>query len=563
VKLPLLDLRAVNRGDVRADAVAAFNVTLMSIPQGIAYALIAGLPPVMGLYAAFLPAIVGALFRSSRHVISEPTNAISLLVGTAVAARVGSDPVTTAMLLALMVGVIQVGAGVLRLGVLVDFVSMPVVVGYIVGAGGLIVVGQLPSLTATAGAGAEENLFVKLVTWARHLEDVSLIPPVVGGATILAILGLRRWRREIPAPLIVLASVTALSWLFGFGEWMQTISDMASVPPGLPMIELPAVGGWADLVPVAVAVTFLSLLESTAVARTLALRSGQRLDTTFEFIGQGLANLTASVAGGYPTSGSLARSALNYQGGARSRLAGVFSGLYVGAALLFLGPVINHTPIAALSGLLMVIAADIIDVRRVRSVIRGRRSDAAAFAATLIGTWTLRLDQAIYFGIAVSLFFYLRRSRMLRIRPLHFAAGNRIVEGRGVDSCSAIRILQIDGPLFFAASGELQAALDEVVADPEVQVLVLRLRRALDMDVTVAGLLATVAVQLRESGRRLALVGLHSGTRDLLARTGALDAIGAAYVFRQSDRVLAALEAALGKLHEALPPHRCGGALAD
>lgn len=562
MSLSLLDLRGISRHDLRGDLVAAVTVTLLGIPQGIAYAIIAGLPPVMGLYAAFLPTIFGALFRSSRHVLTAPSNALSLLVGTAVAAAVDTDPVQTALLLAAMVGIMQVAAGLLRLGVLVDYISMPVVAGYISGAGVLIAVGQLPNLTHTPGA--HGNLFVRLQGWGRYLDQTSLLSLALGLGTALAIVALRRWRPRFPAPLVVLAVATAGTWIAGVGHELLRISDLAPVPAGLPPLDIPSFHGWLALVPFAVAVNVLSLVESSSVARALATQSGQKLDLSQEFVGQGIGNLAASVSGGYPTSGSLARSALNFQSGARTRLAGVFSGLLVGLALLVLGPVIDHTPLAALAGLLVVIAIDLVDLRRIRSVVYGRRSDAMAFLATLVGTWVLRLDQAIYLGVALSLFFYLRRARMLRIEELHLVAGGAVVEGvTGLPTCAAIRILQIDGQLFFAAGGELQAALDDAAADPSVAVVILRLRRALQMDATVAGLLGAAGLRLRESGRRLILVGLDENARDLLQRTGALAAIGAANVHERSDQVLGVLEVVVDKAHRGLGPHRCGGALAE
>ena len=489
--LPLTDLSTLRFQDVRADLVAAMTVTFIAIPQGVAYAMIAGLPPAVGLYASFLPAIVGALFRSSRHVITGPSNALSLLVGTGVAAALaassGGDPETVALgaavAMAFLVGVFQVSAGALRLGVLVDYISTPVVAGYITGAGVLIGIGQLPNATGTAG---------------------------------------------------------------GSGSAPERIYDLSPTPSGLPTITLPDLEGWRALLPFAVAATVLSLVESAAVARTLSIKSGQRLDLSTEFTGQGLANIAASVSSGYPTSASLARSTLNINSGARSRLSGVLTGVLVGASLLFFAPAIDYTPIAALAGLLFVLAWDLVDVARIRSIVLGRPSDAIAFAATVIGTWVLSLDQAIYFGVVLSLFFYLRRARFLRTSYLRRTPDGGIAETSEPPDDSTL-VIDVNGQLFFAAVRELDAAIEAAVANEATRCVILRLRRALGMDVTVALRLAEVATNMRESGKRLVLTGVGSKTRRLLDRVGALEQIGAANVYDESEQVFDGVTAAISE----------------
>lgn len=558
-KLPFVDLRSATKSDFRADLPAALTVTFMAIPQGIAYAMIAGLPPAMGLYAAFLPTIIGSVFRSSRHVITGPTNALSLLVGTAVAGAANVDPVSTAMLLALMVGAIQLSAGLLRLGVLVDYISTPVVVGYITGAGALIGVGQLANLTETPGGTG--TIIEKIGTWASHLGDANLLPVGVGAATAVVILLLRKLRSSLPSALIALILATAASYVLDLGALgLRRVADLTSIPAGLPSVVLPSLDGWTVLIPIAVAATVLSLVESSAVARALAAKTGQKLELSSEFIGQGLANLAAGLSGAYPTSGSLSRSALNEQSGARTRLSGVASGLLVGVSLLFLGPVIDFTPISALAGLLLVVAVDLVDRAKIRAILVSRRSDAVAFTATVVGTWAMPLDKAIYLGVGLSLFFYLRRARLLRIQRLDWTQDGRLAEcdDAGV-SCRAMRILQIDGQIFFGAASEMQTALENAYLDTDAQLVILRLRRALGLDMTIASLLGQAALRLLDSGRHMILVGVSAADRDLLDRTGVLEIIGAGNVYDASGQVFGGLDAAIHDAHAALEPHECSG----
>jgi len=260
-----------------------------------------------------VPAIVGALFRSSRHVVTGPTNALSLLVGSAVAAFAGQgglSPLEVGVTLAFMVGVMQFAAGLLRLDVIADYISQPVVRGYITGAAVLIAAGQLANVTGTTGA--RGNLGDILSYWIMTLPQASLLALTFALGTILVIVAIRRFSQGVPGSLVALAVSIMISSFFHLHEQgLQVVSDLSPIPVGLPPFTLPSLPHLAVLVPAAVACAVLSLVESTSVARTLALRSGQRLDLAAEFSGQGLANVSAAFSGGYPVSGSLSRSSLN------------------------------------------------------------------------------------------------------------------------------------------------------------------------------------------------------------------------------------------------------------
>lgn len=554
---PFLDIRGARWSGFGRDATGALTLTFLTIPQGVAYAIIAGLPPAMGLYAACLPVIIGGLFRSSRHVVTGPTNAVSLLVGSVIAAQASPfiDPVNTALLLAVMVGAIQLAAGTLRFGVLIEYISIPVVTGYITGAGVLIGAGQLHNLTETEGGTG--NIVSMVGGWLGDLGNTSLTAVAIGAATALAILGFRALSRKIPGALIALSVATISVAVFSIDS--RTVSDLGTGAPGMLPFGIPSFDGWEALVPAAIALAVLSLVEASALARALAARSGQRLDMSVEFAGQGLANIASGLSGGYPTGGSLSRSALNLENSA-TRMSGVLSGVLLTITLLFLGPVIDAVPIAALAGLLLVVASDLVDVTRIRQILASRRSDATAFAITVVATWVLRLDHAIYAGVGVSLFFYLRRARMLDIHPLGISGGGEITESPEGDlgSCPAIVVLQVSGQLFFGSAGELRDALDEVSDRPGLAALVVRVRQAMHLDVTVARVLAESARQLRERGQRLVLVGVQPETRAVLEGAGAVDDIGESNLYAVSDTVFAKLNAAVAAIHAELDEHECG-----
>lgn len=546
--LPFLDLRGYRPSDLRYDLLSGLAVTFLSVPQGVAYAIIAGLPPVMGLYAAALPAVVGSLLRSSRHVISGPTNALSLLVGAVLASQTGLDPVAAAVSLAMLVGLFQVAAGALKLGALSDYISRPVILGYITGAAVLIGVGQLRNITGTDGASG--NLWQMLSGWASGLSATEPLAVVVAALTLLLVVGLRRLDKRIPGYVIAMALAIAASALFGLdAHGVALISGRGVIPTSLPELHLPDLRGSSVLLSAAVACTVLSIVESSAVARAIASRTGQRLDMSAEFFGQGAANLASGLVGGYPVSGSLSRSALNEQAGARSRLSGVISGVLVLGVVMFLGPIVDLTPVAALAGLIVVLAIELVDLPRIRQVMRAAKSDRVAFVITLLGTWVLPLDIAIYLGIGVSLVSFLRRARMLVVRELVVDENGRLTEVAEPDvvprRCPAVRVINVEGPLFFGAAGEFQSALDIHLADREAKVVILRMKRTQGLDVTTAAVLEDAARRLAGQGRTLLVVGLREVRVRLLAKTGMLKTIGEENVFPTQPGWFVAMEAAI------------------
>ncbi|MEM7157168.1 MAG: SulP family inorganic anion transporter [Myxococcota bacterium] len=527
-RLPLPPLSRIEPSEIPADFMAALAVCILAVPQGLAYATIAGLPPVMGLYAAAIPPIVGSLFRSSRHVVAGPTNALSLLVWAAVAG-VSDDPVSVALTLALMVGVMQVAAGILRLGSVVDYISGPVVLGYITGAGVLIGIGQLHNVTATTGP--RGNLLTTVQGWIPVLDEASTLAVGMTAGTVGVVILVRfisaRLGRRIPAAVTAMITALIVNVALGLEDrGLRVLSDLSPIPSGFAMPEVPRLADLGTLLPFAVACTVLSLVESSAVARSIAARTGQRLDPSTEFVGQGMANLAAGFWGGYPVSGSLSRSALNERGGARSRLSGILSGVLMIGVLLVFGPTLDHTPIASLAGLLIVVAWDLVDAPRILRTMRASWGDALAFVVTVLATWIFSLDMAIYLGVAFSLVSFLQRARLLVVREMvHDEEGQwqerPADEGSDDGRMPHVRVLQIEGPLFFGAMGELLSSLEDVMRNRDVLAVVLRLKRAQGMDATAADALAGMAEAAKQRGQSLILVGLSPDMLEVLKRSDA------------------------------------------
>jgi SulP family sulfate permease len=559
------DLAQYKPAWIQVDLASALAITFMAVPQGIAYAMIAGLPPATGLFAGAIPTILGSIFRSSNHVVTGPTNALSLLVGTAVAASATDDPMTAGLILATMVGVFQLSAGLLKLGAIVDYISTAVVAGYITGAGILIGVGQLKNLTGTTGS--RGDVYSQISAWIAGLGDVNYWSVGIGVGTAVAILGMRAVSRRIPTAIVVLAIGVVLSWAIGLDQYGVALArDIAPVPIGLPPLTIPGVESVAQLsalLPVAVAATVLSLVESSAVARSIASRTGQRLSSNREFIGQGVANLAAGFFGGYPTSGSLSRSALNERAGAKSRLGGVFAGIMMILVLLFLGPIVDLTPIPSLAGLLLVVAVDLVDVKKIRAILSGDVGDKVAFLATLVGTWVLSLDQAIYLGVGLSLMLFLQKARNLVVKEMVLDEKGRFTEitQDGSHKADVIRVLHIEGSLFFGAANELRDAIDDVLAHDAVKVLIIRLKRTRGLDYTTATVLEAAHQRMVQQGRHLYLVGLRPDTLKLLERVGVADALGRDHLYPTRPGLFLAMDNALRDAVEIVGEEACSEAL--
>ena len=422
-------VRQVTPATLRADAMAGLLGAVLVLPQGIAFATLAGLPPEYGLYTAIIPCIIAALFGSSWHVMSGPTNANSLALFamlSPLALAFSPAYVQLALAVTVMVGVLQWLIGALRLGVLANFISPAVLFGFTSGAALLIAVHALPDLLGLA-ASAEHSAAGVLAHVMRQLPQASGAALAVAGITLAVALGLRRYRRNWPYMLVGLAMATALAW-----AWSRWAAGSAAPTPALrlvgaiatpwPRFELPTIS-WAqasDLLGLAFALTIVALGQAIAIARAVAARSGQRIDANREFRGQGLSNIIGGFFSSYVSCGSMNRSMPNLEAGARTPLASVFSALLLLGLVAVSAPVLAQIPMAALAGLLLLVALALLDLKRWRQLFSLSRSDFAVALTTLAATLTLRLEIAILLGMLLSLMSFLYRTSRPAMRTMGF-----------------------------------------------------------------------------------------------------------------------------------------------
>lgn len=445
--LPFLNwLPKQTRARVGRDALVGLSGAILALPQSIAYALIAGLPPEYGLYAAIVPVIIACLWGSSWHLICGPTAAISIVLFASVsplAVPGTQDYIGLILLLTFLAGIFQWLLGMLKFGALANFVSHSVVVGFTLGAAVVIALGQLPNVLGVDVPGKATALD-SLLTLLRHVRDFDPASLGLGVGTVLLGVALKLWLPRWPTLLLTLVLASLAVWLLPsvFGHVQLVQAFVGRLPPFSPLpLDIETL---LRLLPSAVAVGMLGLVTSLSIARSIAARSQQMLDANQEIRAQGLSNVFGALFSGYLSSGSFTRSGLNYEAGARSPLAGVFSALWVALFAITGSALIAHIPIPAMAGSILLISWGLVDTRGIRALWRVSRAEFAVMALTCVATLLLELQTAIYAGVLASLFFYLKRTSRPRIQQ--WTEGDE-------------EVLRVGGSIFFGASHYLQVRL--------------------------------------------------------------------------------------------------------
>ena len=541
----------VNRETLRADAIAGLTGGIVLVPQGVAFATIAGMPPEYGLYAAMLPAIVAALWGSSWHLVSGPTTAISIVVFATISplAQAGTPQyVGLVLTLTLLVGVFQLALGALRLGTLVNFVSHTVVVGFTAGAAVLIAASQVKNFFGIEVARGS-SVWRVLSSLVQQFEQINPFVTAVAVVTVLASLAVKRWWPRLPHMIAAMLGGGVAAALLDavFGDSRTHIASIGALAIGLPPLSMPdlSAGTIEKLTPIAIAVALLALTEAVSIARAMALKSGQRIDGNQEFIGQGLSNLAGAFFSGYASSGSFNRSGLNLASGARTPLAAVFSALFLLLIMLFVAPLAKYLPIPAMAGILFVVAWGLIDFHHIGEILRTSRAETAVLGVTFFATLTLDLEFAIYTGVLLSLMLYLNRTSrppLEDVKPVPGQSPPAFGTGTGLPDCPQLKILRLNGSIFFGAVNHLQEGLQQIdERDPSHRHVLLIASGINFIDLAGAQWLAQEATRRRGIGGALYLFDLKQEPLKMLQRSGALATIGAENIFKPGEDVIAAL----------------------
>jgi sulfate permease, SulP family len=484
----------------RADLLAGATVAAIAIPQGMAYALIAGVDPRFGLYSAIVVTIIASVLGSSSHLINGPTNAISLVVFSALASFDGrSDAYQAMFLLGILVGIIQILIAVFKLGDLTRYVSESVILGFMAGAGLLVAIGQVGNFLGAGGKKGSGDQSVIVRFWETLTQGGPFSPYAIGlgAGTIIAVLLLRRVINKYKLPqmdmLLALIAASAVAVYFGWSipaaDGKTLVSVVGKVPAALPSFYIPEIKfEWiTKLLGSAMAISFLGLIEALAVAKSIASYTRQPLDYNRQCLAEGVANLGGGFFQSLPGSGSLTRSSINYQAGGLTRMSGAFSGAIVAVAVLALGPYARFIPKSALAGLLFITAARLIDWKRLGYAMRASKFDAALVLITAFWAIFVSVDGSILIGTAVSILLFVPRASKLRLRELIVTPERVVRERRSGDArADSVLIYDFEGELFFGAAPELDSALEEIKQETlatGIEYLVLRLRRTRNPDV--------------------------------------------------------------------------------
>ena len=540
------------------DFYAGLTGAIIVLPQGVAFAMIAGLPPVYGLYTAMVTPIIAALFGSSKHLISGPTTPISLIVFAAVSKM--AEPMTESfiqltLVITFVAGVIQLVMGIARLGTLVNFVSHTVITGFTAGAATLIITSQAKNFL---GIQLPSNASF-LNTWLavlEHIKETNWYFLAIALSTLIASILSKKFAPKLPNMFVAMVFGSILAVLLG-GE-MVGIKFVGALPSALPTPSVPPLtyGSIQKLMPNAVAVALMSLIQTVAIARSISLKSKQRLDANQEFIGQGLSNIVGSFFSCYAGSGSFTRSGINYASGAKTPISAIFASLILMIIVVFIAPLAAFLPLPAVAGVIVLVGWDLIDFHYMRHVQKASRRDNAVGIATFISTLFLDLEFAIYIGVILSLFFFLMGTSHPHIAVMAPDQEHprrqltHIIRKKGMKECPQLKIVRIDGSLFFGSIEHIASFFEQIRSEENAKYMLLLANGINRIDFDGAEWLATEAKAWKERGGGLYIAGLKVIAQDVLIDGGFLEEIGEEYFYVSKTDAIALI-------YEKLDPSIC------
>ena len=527
-------LPSYRRSDLPSDAVAGLTTAVMLVPQGMAYAMLAGLPPIVGLYASVVPQLVYAVLGTSRQLAVGPVAMDSLMVAAAVGgiAAQGSDHyVALAVLLGLLVGLVQVVMGLLRLGFLVNFLSRPVISGFTSAAALVIGFSQLKHLL---GVELARSPYVHAIVFeaVNRIGETDLNTVIIGLASIATLYGLKRLGPRIPGPLVVVVASTAAVWALGLHH--GGVAIVGEVPAGLPRptwvpIDVELI---VTLMPSAVAIALIAFMEAISVANTYASRNRYEIDANQELVALGFANVAGAVFRGYPVTGGFSRTAVNGQAGARTPLAAVITAAAVAVTLLWLTPLFYFLPKAVLAAIIFTAVFGLVDVSHARHLWGIRRDDLLLLGLTFLATLFIGVAPGILVGVGASLAWFIVKSTRPHTAVLGHVPGTtsyRNVENYPqAKTFPGVLLLRMDAPFFFGNVSFLKDTLRTLLkVEPSVKVTILDCSGINELDSSADEALHGILLDFRDRGLRLMMANVKHPVRNVLERSGFIDALGA------------------------------------
>ncbi len=530
----------------RADLTAGVTVALVLVPQSMAYAQLAGLPPHYGLYASFLPVAIASIFGSSRQLATGPVAVVSLLTASALGPLAADNPqayLSYAVTLALLVGLVQVILGVIRLGFLIAFLSHPVVLGFTNAAAIIIATSQFGNLFGVEPGPTEQHYETVWQTIMLAIESPHWPTISITLLTLAAIVSIKRYYPNLPNVLLAVATTTLVSWIIGFESLGGQV--IGSIPRGLPPFELPQLdfATITQLLAIAVTIALIGFMEAVSVAKALAVQTRQRLDANQELIGQGLGNITASCFQGYAVAGSFSRSAVNAEAGAVTGFSAVVTGATVGLTLILLTPLLYHLPQPTLAIIIIMAVGGLVRIKPMIHAWKAQKHDGIVALTTFVLTLAFapNLETGIVTGVLLSLGLYIYRTMSPRIYSLarHVKGGLREAGGANLTQCPKIEMLRFEGPLFFANTTYFEnKVLERVAAMPELKFIIVDAVAVNEVDATGEAMLRTLSETLAGLNISILFARVPGMVMATLRRTGFVDEAGEHHFFHSRDDAL-------------------------
>lgn len=549
--LPFLNwFKLVNKDSLKADMIAGFTGAVIVLPQGVAFATIAGLPPEYGLYTAMVTPIIAALFGSSHHLVSGPTTAISIVIFSAVShhAEPGTPEfISIALTLTFLAGVYQLAFGLARLGSLVNFVSHTVVIGFTAGAAILIATSQMKHILGIAIPKGESFIH----TWGGIFSEIgnsNLSLLTIAMATLLTAIVVKKLIPKIPNLLIGMVVGSIIAYLLK--DTSDGIVLVGEIPGQLPPLSSPdfSFDTIKTLAPEAFAVALLGLIEAVSISRAVATKSNQRIKSNQEFIGQGMSNVFGSFFSSYAGSGSFTRSGINYEAGAKTPMSAIFAAIFLLLIVLLIAPLTAYLPVAAMGGVILLVAYNLIDFHHIEMILKNSKSESAILLTTFLSTLFLELEFAIYMGVLLSLVFFLKKTSTPEMPTLSINVDEKTnrrcfinINKKPMKQCPQLKVIRIDMSIYFGSINHIQDRISHIVENEHIYHIMIDASRINFIDLAGAEALVSENQILKKHGGGLYFVGLKSSVYEFAAKSCFIKKIGADHFYDSKNTAVSAI----------------------
>lgn len=549
---PFLNWLPLAKKTWKDDLIAGITGAIISIPQAVAFAMIAGLPPVYGFYTSMITPVIAALFGSSYHMITGPTTAISIVVYATLTNYISPETdleafISLTFVLTFLVGFFQFLMGLLRMGKLVNFVSHSVVIGFTAGAGILIAFKQLKHVFYLKVP--QGSTVIEIVTYiGKHISETNWYVFTVAMGTLAVALFIKYVTKPISRYHMLIAMILGSLLAIFIGGAAVGVETVGTVPSNLPPFNIPDLSydNVKKLSSGAFVLALLGLIEAVAIARSIALRTHQRIDGNQEFIGQGLSNLIASFFSGYVASGSFSRSGVNHQAGAKTPLAAIFAAFFLTLVLLFFANYAAYLPKAAMGGIILLVGYNLIDIHHIKQVMKTSRRETLVLLITLFGTLFFELEFALLAGIFASLFFYLERTSKPNIAVMGKNSDGKyinVLREEGLKESPDLKVIRVDGSLYFASIEAVDDFFNNLYEKDKVQSVLVLANGINFIDLGAAEWLTNEVKKWQENRNGIFFAGMKQVGQDVLKKGGFLQNMGEEIFFSDEESADLALGA--------------------